>query len=162
MTEPAPGSSLGPLKLKATDLDDLAVLAACLQDAIVSVADCGWLREDGKFMLVANRFRWEAYRQHGIAERVHSAVEIHGVRRVSQRGVDPRRRDVFHMLLTLAADRRDDGATVSLVFSGDGGIAGPAIRLDVDRLDIRLADYGEPWPAQSIPAHSPSSGSLPA
>lgn len=151
-------SASGPLKLKAIDLDDLAVLAACLQDSIVSVADCGWLREDGTFVLVVNRFRWEAYRQHGAVERVHCAVEIHGVRRVSQRGVDPRRRDMFHMLLTLAADRRDDGTIISLVFSGEGGIAGPEIRLDADRLEIRLADYGEPWPAQTIPAHPPLTG----
>src|SRR5437763_17207664 len=47
------------LKLRAEDADDLAVISACLQDALVPVADLAYVPEDGTFLLVANRFRWE-------------------------------------------------------------------------------------------------------
>src|SRR5213079_3395622 len=50
----------GPLRLRAEDAEDLAVISACLQDALVSVRDLAYDREGRTFVLVANRFRWEA------------------------------------------------------------------------------------------------------
>src|ERR1700760_3025225 len=47
------------LKLRAEDADDLAVLSACLQDALVAVRDLGYLADERSFIFVANRFRWE-------------------------------------------------------------------------------------------------------
>ena len=47
------------LKLRAEDAEDLAVISACLQDALVPVRDLAYVPEDRTFLLVANRFRWE-------------------------------------------------------------------------------------------------------
>src|SRR5205814_6135829 len=47
------------LRLRAEDADDLAVISACLQDALVSVRDLAYDREARTFVFVANRFRWE-------------------------------------------------------------------------------------------------------
>src|SRR4029077_1141406 len=49
----------GPLRLRAEDAEDLAVISACLQDALVSVRDLAYDRDARIFVLVANRFRWE-------------------------------------------------------------------------------------------------------
>ena len=56
---PGPGPSDPELRLRAEDAEDLAVISACLQDALVSVRDLAYDRAARNFMLVANRFRWE-------------------------------------------------------------------------------------------------------
>ena len=48
-----------PLKLRAHDAEDLAALAACLQDALVPLADVVYLKAEKRFVMVANRFMWE-------------------------------------------------------------------------------------------------------
>ena len=48
------------LKLRAEDAEDLAVISACLQDALVAVRDLAYAPEDRSFLFVANRFRWES------------------------------------------------------------------------------------------------------
>src|SRR6266403_3617850 len=47
------------LRLRAEDAEDLAVISACLQDALVSVRDLAYDRDARIFVLVANRCRWE-------------------------------------------------------------------------------------------------------
>ncbi len=49
----------GPLKLRAHDIEDLRALATCLQDALVPVADLTYLKAEKRFVMVANRFKWE-------------------------------------------------------------------------------------------------------
>ena len=48
------------LKLLARDEEDLAVISAILQDALIPVSEMAFLPEEQRFALVANRFRWEA------------------------------------------------------------------------------------------------------
>jgi hypothetical protein len=56
---PADPAELPRLRLAARDADDLTVVSAALQDAIISVGDMAFMAEDGLFVLVGNRFRWE-------------------------------------------------------------------------------------------------------
>ena len=48
-----------PLKLRAHDAEDLEALAACLQDALVPLAEVVYLKSEKRFVMVANRFMWE-------------------------------------------------------------------------------------------------------
>ena len=48
-----------PLKLRAYDREDFAVVSAVLQDALVPTIDMAWLPGEQRFACVANRFRWE-------------------------------------------------------------------------------------------------------
>jgi hypothetical protein len=48
------------LKLVALDPDDLAVVSAHLQDALISVGDIAYLPGERRFALAAKRFDWEA------------------------------------------------------------------------------------------------------
>src|ERR1051325_4571288 len=61
---PAGAMTIGspPLRLRAEDAEDLAVISACLQDALVAVRDLAYDPGAAMFVLVANRFRWEACR----------------------------------------------------------------------------------------------------
>ena len=46
-------------RLSARSVEDLAVVAALLQDAIVPVGDMAYLADEKSFVLALNRFRWE-------------------------------------------------------------------------------------------------------
>lgn len=134
---PAPG---GPLRLRAVDADDLAVIAACLQDAILPIADMGFDADAGRFALVANRFRWEGEGN----ERVNAGVVIHHARAVKLKGIDRADRAQMLNLLTISYQ---DGA-VLLTCSADC-----SIRIDAERLEVTLEDIGEPWPSVNRPEH---------
>src|SRR5713101_1011506 len=56
---PEPIRSGNGLRLRGEDAADLAVISACLQDALVAVRDLAYDRDARTFILVANRFRWE-------------------------------------------------------------------------------------------------------
>jgi len=47
------------LKLRARDIADMDVIAACLQDALLPVAEMTFQPREGRFVMVANRFMWE-------------------------------------------------------------------------------------------------------
>jgi hypothetical protein len=155
----------GLLKLRAADEEDLAVIAACLQDALVPIGDVAFLPQDRRFVLVANRFRWEAGEP---AAPVENAVEdgpgdapfssepgpryertncglwFENVRAVHTKGIDLHDRGCILELLTL---RKDDGSAV-LIFAGDA-----MIRLEIDGLRCFLEDIGRTWPTRWRPAH---------
>jgi hypothetical protein len=136
------------LKLRAEDTEDLAVISACLQDALVAVRDLAYVPEDRAFLFVANRFRWEnglrpAPGETGY-ERTLCGITFGEVVAVSYSGF---RRNEDGRILSLLAIRPESGA-VRLEFSG-----GAAIRLDVARILCHASDIGEPWPTQWQPRH---------
>ena len=48
------------LKLLARDADDLVIVSAQLQDAVVPVTDMTYLAADQLFIMAVNRFMWNA------------------------------------------------------------------------------------------------------
>jgi hypothetical protein len=48
------------LRLLALDQEDLAIVSAHLQDAVVRVGDIAYLPKERRFALLARRFDWEA------------------------------------------------------------------------------------------------------
>jgi Protein of unknown function (DUF2948) len=152
----------GTLKLRAEDADDLAVISAVVQDALISVADLTYDRDRRSFTLVANRFRWERNgsgdggNPEAEFERTHCALSFAEVERVSYRGF--RRRDDERILSLLAirlgnspADGRP--GTVELAFAD-----GAAVRLAVRAIRVHAADIGEPWPTAWQPDHDAEDG----
>ena len=135
-----------PLKLKAEDADDLAILSAALQDAAVPVGDMRYFPKDRRFILAVSRYRWERDQgaEAGGGERVISAVIFDNVTKVRRKGLEQQDGE---RILSLLAMRAGEGV-VDLVFSGEAGI-----RLDIEALSCRLDDFGEPWPTIFRPAH---------
>lgn len=138
------------LKLRAEDADDLAVISAVVQDALVSVADLTYDRAARSFTLVANRFRWESKpaAENGAAayERTLCAVSFAEVERASYRGF--RRNDGDRILSLLAIHAGSKPGTIDLDFSG-----GATVRLATSAIDVRASDIGEPWPTAWQPGH---------
>jgi hypothetical protein len=139
-------------KLRAEDADDLAVISACLQDALVAVRDLAYVPQDLTFLMVANRFRWErasrpargqaGYQRTlcGITFGAVLGVSYHGFRR----GEDAR----ILSLLAIRPGHDGKGDAILLEFS-----EGAAIRLEVSRILCHAQDLGEPWPTPWQPGH---------
>ena len=146
----------GPaLRLRAEDAEDLAVLSACLQDALVAVHDLAYLADEASFVLVANRFRWENGVRPRAGEKGHQrvlcGVTFDTVAGVSYRGF--RRSDEYRILCLLAIRSETDGpgrGAILLDFAG-----GAAIRLEIAAIRCRAKDLGEPWPTRWRPRHDP-------
>ena len=138
------------LKLRAADGEDLAVISAILQDSLVTIGEMTYLPDENRFVLVANRFRWEP--QAGQApkkgERVLTGLCIDGVKAVSRRGFSPRESDRILSLLALHAE--GEGAQASLILNFAGG---SSVRLEVEQIMCHLDDLGEPWPTRWRPKH---------
>ena len=142
------------LKLVATDEKDLAVVSGALQDAIVPIGDISFQPETNTFVLVANRFCWEAAARATAREpdeRVNAGVSFSNVVDVKRRGIDFAARGTFLNLLAISCepDAGGDGPTVQLTFSGD-----TAIRLQTTGLLCHLEDFGEAWPTRWRPEHA--------
>jgi Protein of unknown function (DUF2948) len=141
-----------PLRLRGEDAEDLAVISAVVQDALVSVKDLTYDRAERRFTLIANRFRWEGKvdASNGVPyERTLCAVTIDAVDAVSYRGF--RRRDDERILSLLAIRPGEKPGSIDLEFSG-----GATLRLAVSTINVYATDIGEAWPTVWQPDHSAS------
>lgn len=139
------------LKLLALDSEDLEVISAHVQDAIVRVADMGYARADRRFALLMNRFDWESgkgRRDKGIRKR--AAMHFDGVQSVVTNGYDPASAEGVLELLAITFKSVDGPAgIIELSFAGGG-----TVRLGVECLEARLSDLGAAWAAAAKPAHT--------
>lgn len=138
------------LKLIALDDADLAVISACLQDAVFKTGDTAFLGKDGAFTLEANRFVWEEGKSKKTFERRRALLAVKQVRAVRSRGVDLKNTDAVHSLLALRflPGEEAPAGTVELVLSG-----GAVIHLDVACIEVQLADVGGGWETKFKPRH---------
>lgn len=138
-----------PLRLRAEDAEDLSVMAALVQDAVLTGADIGYDRARRRFSLLLNRFRWEdraaAERRGREFERVRAILAFDDVQKAAHQGLDQKDADTVLSLLTLAFEPGEDGTgRVVLTFSGDGAVA-----LDVEAVNAVLQDVTRPYAAPS-------------
>jgi hypothetical protein len=134
-----------PLRLKAEDQEDLSVISALVQDAVLPANEMRWERPRRRFSCLLNRFRWEdkpaAERQKRQPERVQSLLVIEDVLNVAQQGLDARDADTVLSLLALAFEPGEDGTgRLLLTFAGDGAVA-----LDVEAINVVLQDVTRPY-----------------
>ena len=136
------------LKLMALDEEDLAVLSAHAQDALVPVRDFRWLPKERRFALALSRFDWDGFAK-GRRERVICGLHFDRVTKVSSIGVDRDDPDLLLELLAIgfAPDHAPSGS-VLLTFSG-----GAALKLDVECLEAQMHDVGPRWTVDSCPEH---------
>jgi hypothetical protein len=134
------------LKLSAVDAEDLEVISAAIQDSLVAVRDCAYFKDEKRFVLLLNRFRWEADPTVEAAHfRTHSALVFNEVKAVRHYQIPLNEPD---RMLELLAVAQDEGHSLTLRFA-----AGRAIRLEIGRLACHLGDVGEPWATPWKPAH---------
>ncbi|MBP1853074.1 DUF2948 family protein [Rhizobium halophytocola] len=139
------------LRLLALDTEDLAIVSAHMQDAVLKVGDISFSNKSGHFTLVANRFVWEkAARAAKSFERRRAGLGFKRVRSVRSTGFDRARRDEVLSLLAIRFQPQGEGpeGVVELVLSG-----GALIALEVECIEAQLADTGGAWETKSRPSH---------
>jgi len=146
--------TMKPLKLRALDAEDLEVVSACLQDAVVPLSEITYLPGERRFAMVASRFRWENCgpdedQDCGDYERINCGVVFDLVTRARTRNVDLTDRGQTFDLLAVEARDGD----IVLILGGGG-----EVRLEVERIVCHLQDIGTPWPTQWRPGHPDGNG----
>lgn len=145
-----------PLRLRAESLEDLNVLAALVQDAVLPASEMTWDRKGRSFACLINRFRWEdkvnSERLKRAPERVQAMLVIDDVMGLRQQGFDPSAiGDAVLSLLTLTFEAGEDGTgRMVLTLAGDG-----AIGADVEAINVTLQDVTRPYqaPSKRVPSH---------
>lgn len=150
-----------PLRLLARDAEDLQVIAALCQDAVLTGADLHFSRARRRFSVLINRFRWEDEARARASgrrfERVRSVLDFSDVTAVAHQGLT---RDAATVLSLLSVDYTPSGEAepgapagpgrVVLTFAGDGVLA-----LEVECLEVELSDVTRPYiaPSHHAPSH---------
>lgn len=142
-----------PLRLFAEDQDDLTVISAAVQDAVIKAENFRYETRQRRFSLELNRFRWEEPAGRSKAQprsRVRSLLAIDGVLAVKTLGVTKRDPDLVYSLLSVSFEPAAEppGGIVRLLFAGDGELA-----LDVEVLDVTLLDSDYEWTTRRTPDH---------
>jgi hypothetical protein len=141
------------LKLIALDDDDLKVVSAHLQDAVVRTEDIAFLPKEQRFAVLMSRFDWLGAEDGGEAEdsykRRQCALRFEKVKHVQFRhlALGERCETVELLAVRFEPGEAPSGAII-LTFAG-----GPAIKLHVDCIEAELRDLGPSWQTQHKPRH---------
>lgn len=136
------------LKLIALDAEDLGVVSAHVQDAVLRQGDIVYLPAERRFALALRRFDWEGavagHRRRRLAalhfERVTSARSTGIAQGASEA--------VLNLLAVTFAPGESPAGEITLHFS-EGG----AIRLSVECIEAQMKDLGPIWEAVATPSH---------
>ena len=139
------------LKLLAASDEDLRVIAAHLQDAIVSIQDIANLKKNRIFLIQLNRFMWEdvekgVFRKN---KRIRTILKFDNVINVLSKNINIEGDKKFLDFLTIESSLLPDKSyEIKLIFSGDS-----VIKIKVEVIDVTLDDQGSPWEAKAEPKH---------
>ena len=151
-------------RVRAESLEDLEIVSSMLQDAIVPIAEIAYQRRDRRFIMMAQRFRWEIAEASEIPvavpdvapgedvddpsasrlQRVLCALRFENVTAVRTHGIDLSARGQMLGLLSMHLTEEH----LDLAFADD-----KTIRLTAENLSCHVEDIGEPWPTSQRPNH---------
>ena len=140
------------LKLLATSEKDLRVIAAHLQDAIVSLKDVANLRKNRIFLIQLNRFMWEdvekgVFRKN---KRIRTILKFDNVLSVLSQNININNKNFFLDFLTIESILLSDKSyEIKLIFSGEA-----IIKINTEVIDVTLNDQGASWESKRIPKHN--------
>ncbi|MGQ3040866.1 MAG: DUF2948 family protein [Brevundimonas sp.] len=132
-----------PLRLLAEDADDLSIMSAALQDAILRPVDIVWEPAARRVTLTLSRFCWECG-----GTRVMAAMQFGDVSAVKSRRLPRGPETALELLAMHFEEAEAPGGRVLMMFAGGGDL-----RIDVECLDAVLTDLSERWPARIAPTH---------
>ena len=139
-----------PLRLIAENIEDLEVISAAVQDAVIKAGNLKYDVRRKRFTLEINRFGWEIAGGSKERVRLRSLLAFDNVLSVKSRAITKTDPEMILSLLqvTFAPADAPPGGTVTLLFSGDGELS-----LTVDVLDATLLDSDYVWPTRKKPDH---------
>ena len=139
------------LKLIARTEDDLRVVSAHLQDAIVNTAEIASLEKNKIFLMQLNRFMWEdvekgVFRKN---KRIRTILKFENVIKAVSKNINQSKKDNFLDFLTIETNQMpDNNYEMIIVFSGDS-----IIKVISEVIEVTLDDQGEAWDTKNLPKH---------
>ncbi len=141
------------LKLIAFDNQDLDVIAAHVQDAVLKVGGMKYNQKEQRFFMQLNRFVWE---KSGDAsgktfERRIAVLHFERVTRVQLQQLNQKEPETVLDLLTIRYNQSDDAdpsGFIELIFAG-----GATMSLWVECIEAQLTDMNASWQTNSLPSH---------
>lgn len=157
-----PSTPMPDLKLIALDAEDLGIISAHLQDAVLRVGDMVYLPDEKRFVALANRFDWAKAKvppqtsrktSSDSFERHRAGLRFERVNSAKVQGFDFKDKKAALALLAVtfepaSSQNETPEGDVTLTFSG-----GAAIRLSVECIEAELKDLGAAWTAKRSPEH---------
>lgn len=139
-----------PLRLIAENIEDLEVISAAVQDAVIKAGNLKFDARQKRFSLEINRFGWEVGGKGKERIRLRSLLAFDNVLSVKSRAVTKTDPEMILSLLQVSFAPADEppGGIVTLLFAGDGEIS-----LQADVLDVTLLDSDYVWPTRKTPNH---------
>ncbi len=139
------------LRLIAKTEEDLKVVSAYLQDAIVNTSDIANLGQNKIFIMQLNRFMWEDVEQ-GIFrqnKRIRTILKFENVIKVLSKNINRTKKDKFLDFLTIETIKMpDNNYEMKIVFAGD-----LIIKVVSEVIEVTLDDQGKSWNTKNIPKH---------
>lgn len=141
---------MSELKLIALDGEDLGVLSAHLQDAVLRVSDLAYLKAEQRVAMVVNRFDWTSSKtKDGQFSRRRAGLRFEKVISAQVTGFSLNDKSKVLSLMAITFETTEDPAgVIQIVFSGDA-----AIRLQVECVEAELRDLGAQWATKTMPHH---------
>ena len=139
------------LKLIARTVEDLRVVSAHLQDAIVNINDIANLKKNKILLLQLNRFMWEdvekgLFRKN---KRIRTILKFENVIKVKSRNINLARKDKFLDFLTIETNQMtDNNYEMKILFAGDS-----IVKVTAEVIEVTLDDQGEAWDTKNKPKH---------
>ena len=139
------------LKLIARTVEDLRVVSAHLQDAIVNVNDIANLKKNKILLIQLNRFMWEdvekgLFRKN---KRIRTILKFENVINVKSRNINLAGEDKFLDFLTIETNQMiDNNYEMKILFAGDS-----IVRVTAEVIEVTLDDQGEAWDTKNKPKH---------
>ena len=99
------------LKLLAVDNEDLDIVSAHIQDAVVRVGDMGYAKTDRRFVMLMNRYAWEAGDSRGRGQRKRAGLHFDYVSNAHAEGIDLNAKDALRTLESIHHVTIDLGST---------------------------------------------------
>lgn len=143
------------LKLVALDDEDLQIISAHLQDAVLRVGDMTYVPGEKRFAAIANRFDWDGAQKNnadskGHYERRRTAMRFERVLGAQIKGLDIKASNAVLELLAIQFEQTSEPeGFVHLIFAGGG-----TIRLHVECIEAEMKDLGAAWQTKSKPTHA--------
>ena len=139
------------LKLIAKTDDDLRVISAHLQDAIVLTSDIAHLKKNKIFLIQLNRFMWEdvekgVFRKN---KRIRTFLKFENITKVLSKNIIQKNKSRFLDFLAIESKLLPDKSyEMNLIFSGDS-----LIKIFAEVIEVTLDDQGNTWESKTTPNH---------
>ena len=139
------------LKLIARTEEDLRVVSAHLQDAIVNVSDIANLKKNKIFLMQMNRFMWEdvekgVFRKN---KRIRTVLKFENIVKVYSKNINQLKKNKFLDFLTIETIQMpDNNYEMKIVFAGNS-----MIKIISEVIEVTLDDQGSAWDTKNMPKH---------